>query len=160
MAPFPAWQAAFDPLQEAGFRNYWKSHNFQEVGEDLIEILCSAIENQPSPFCEVFLPHLGGAVSRVGAMDTAYNYRSAPYLLNVHTRWENAADDEKMIGWARKLYEDSKPYADGVYVNFMSDEGQERVHDAYPKETWDKLVALKRKYDPDNCFRMNQNITP
>jgi FAD/FMN-containing dehydrogenase len=160
MAPFPAWQAAFDPLQEAGFRNYWKSHNFQEVGEELIEILCSAIENQPSPLCEIFLPHLGGAVSRVDPLDTAYNYRSAPFLLNVHTRWENAADDEKMIGWARKLYEDSKPFADGVYVNFMSDEGQERVHDAYPKATWDRLVEIKRKYDPQNRFRMNQNITP
>ncbi len=160
MAPFTAWQAAFDPLQEAGFRNYWKSHNFPEVNDELIEILCSAIENQPSPLCEIFLPHLGGAVSRVDPMETAYHYRSAPFLLNVHTRWENAADDEQMIAWARRLYEDSKPYADGVYVNFVSDEGEARVHDAYPKETWDRLVALKRKYDPENRFRMNQNIKP
>lgn len=160
MAPFTAWQSAFDGLQEEGFRNYWKSHNFPAVNGELIEILCNAIENQPSPMCEIFLPHLGGAVSQVDPMATAYHYRSAPFLMNVHTRWEDAADDDRMIAWARKVYEDTKPHAEGVYVNFMSDEGQDRVRDAYPKATWDRLVEIKRKYDPNNQFRLNQNIKP
>ena len=70
------------------------------------------------------------------------------------------ADDERCIAWARKLYEETRPFARGVYVNFLSDEGRDRVREAYPPETWDRLLALKHKYDPGNVFRMNQNIAP
>lgn len=161
MAPFSAWQSGFDGLNEPGFRNYWKSHNFAEVTSGLIDVFIAALENQPSPHCEIFLPHLGGANSRVDPMATAYHYRQDPFLMNVHTRWENPADDRRMIAWARQLFEDATPYATGgVYVNFVSDEGRERVHDAYPAETWNRLVDLKRKYDPNNQFRMNQNVQP
>lgn len=161
MAPFTAWQSAFDGLQEPGMRNYWKSHNFVSMNDSVIDSVLDAIENQPSPHCEIFLPHLGGAASRVGALDTAYHHRDDPFIMNVHTRWEHAEDDERMVAWARKLFDDTKPHATGgVYVNFMSDEGRERVHDAYPEEVWGKLVEIKRKYDPNNLFRMNQNIQP
>lgn len=159
LAPFTGWQSAFDGLQEPGLRNYWKSHNFTAMNDSVIDSILEAIENQPSPHCEIFLPHLGGASGRVDAMATAYHHRDDPFIMNVHTRWENPADDSRMIDWARNLFNATKPHATGgVYVNFVSDEGEERVHDAYPQEVWGRLVELKRTYDSNNQFRMNQNI--
>ncbi len=161
MAPFTAWQSGFDGLQEPGMRNYWKSHNFVEMNDEVIDAIVSAIKNQPTDFCEIFLPHLGGASGRVDAMATAYHHRDDAFIMNVHTRWENATDDTKCVNWARKLFTDTKPHATGgVYVNFVSDEGEARVHDCYPEEVWGKLVELKQKFDPHNLFRMNQNIQP
>jgi len=161
MAPYAAWQSGFDGLNEPGFRNYWKSHNFAEVNSGLIDVILTALENQPSPHCEIFLPHLGGANNRVDPMATAYHHRQDPFLMNVHSRWEQPEDDARMIAWARKLFNDTQPYATGgVYVNFVSDEGEDRVRSAYPTATWNKLVELKTKYDPNNQFRLNQNIQP
>lgn len=161
MAPFTGWQAAFDGLQSAGSRNYWKSHNFDELNDGAIATLIEYIQTAPSDHCEVFIAQLGGAIEDVGATDTAYNHRSTPFLMNVHTRWDDAARDDAAVAWARGLFEAAAPFASGsVYVNFVSNEGSQRVHEAYPAEVWDRLVALKAKYDPNNLFRMNQNIPP
>jgi FAD/FMN-containing dehydrogenase len=161
MAPFTAWQSGFDGLQAPGFRNYWKSHNFTKFSEGLLDTVLSAIANQPGPHCDLLLVHLGGAASRVDPLATAYFHRRDPFLLNIHTRWETAAEDQRMVAWARQLFDDAKPYATGsVYVNFVSDAGRENVQAAYPAETLSRLVELKRRYDPANLFRLNQNIQP
>ncbi len=100
-------------------------------------------------------------MSRVPADATAYGHRDAPFLINVHTRWERPADDRRCISWARELFDALRPHSAGsVYVNFISDEGAERVHDAYTQATWERLVDLKTRYDPGNLFRLNQNIRP
>lgn len=161
LAPFTAWQSAFDGLQTAGVRNYWKSHNLDSVNDGIIDTVIEYIQQAPGDQCEIFLAQLGGAMAEVGATDTAYHHRSTPFLMNVHTRWQDASDDDRAVGWARSLFEAAAPHASGsVYVNFVSNEGRQRVQDAYPAETWDRLVSLKAKYDPRNLFRMNQNIPP
>jgi FAD/FMN-containing dehydrogenase len=144
---FTAFQAAFDPLLTPGVRNYWKSHDF-------------LVGTLPDPQCEVFIAQMGGATNRIGADSTAYRHRDAEYIMNVHGRWDNAADDDRCIAWCRELFDASTPYATGgVYVNFMTEEEQQRVQEAYG-DSYDRLVQLKNKYDPKNMFRLNQNIQP
>jgi FAD/FMN-containing dehydrogenase len=101
-----------------------------------------------------------GAPSRVPENATAFAHRTTPFVLNIHTRWREAADDERCLAWAREFHRATEPFAHGVYVNFLSDEGEARVKAAYTPEVWDRLVRLKAKHDPQNLFRMNQNIKP
>jgi FAD/FMN-containing dehydrogenase len=158
--PFAAWQAAFDPLLTPGARNYWKSHDFDQLDDDLIDTLTQAVENLPGPECEVFLAHVGGAMSRVAATATAYPQRSAHYIMNVHTRWRDPAGDAACIGWARALFRDAARHALGsAYVNFMPDDEGDRVQKVYGLNYW-RLTEIKKRYDPDNFFRSNQNIRP
>ncbi|TFH26383.1 MAG: FAD-binding oxidoreductase, partial [Myxococcales bacterium] len=126
--PFTAWQQAFDPLLTPGARNYWKSHNFVELADGLLEVLIDAVGSLPTPATEVFLGQLGGAQARVAADATAYPHRDARYVMNVHTRWDAAADDARCIAWARKLFAAAEPFATGgVYTNFMPDDEADRV---------------------------------
>ncbi len=158
--PYVGWQQAFDPLLTPGARNYWKSHDFLELSDDVVDILIGAIGSLPSPHCEVFIAHMGGATSRVSPDATAYRHRDAEYIMNVHGRWEDASSDDRCIAWCRDLFEAATPYATGgVYVNFMTAEEGDRVQAAYG-ESYERLVALKNTYDPDNLFRLNQNIRP
>ncbi len=161
MNPFVSWQSGFDGLNAAGARNYWKSHCLGDFSDGAIDVVLQHCDTFPSPDCEVFIPHMQGAVARVPPEESAYAHRAAAFVLNIHTRWQDASRDREMIGWARAFFEALRPHATGgVYVNFLSDEGEERVHDAYPEGVWNRLVAIKRKYDPDNVFRLNQNIKP
>jgi FAD/FMN-containing dehydrogenase len=157
---FIDFQAAFDPLLTPGSRNYWKSHDFTELSDDALDILLEYAGKLPTDQCEIFVAHLGGAVGRVPADATAYTHRDAEFVLNVHTRWEDPAEDEMCVSWAREFFDRSAPFATGgVYVNFMPDDELERVGAAYGSN-YDRLVELKNKYDPDNFFRLNQNIQP
>ena len=114
-----------------------------------------------SPFSKVLLSHLGGAISRVGHDETAYIHRAAPFLLNINAMWTDPHESEKHIAWARDFWAAMQPFsAGGVYVNFLSNEGEDRVRAAYDARTYERLVALKNKYDPTNFFRLNQNIKP
>ena len=81
-------------------------------------------------------------------------------MLNIYTRWQEAADDEKCLKWAREFHERTQNFAKGVYVNFLSQEGEDRIKEAYTGEVWDRLVEVKNKWDPENRFHMNQNIRP
>ncbi|MEX2535553.1 MAG: FAD-binding oxidoreductase [Trueperaceae bacterium] len=158
--PYTGWQSGFDGLNEAGARNYWKSHYLEELSDGFIDATLEAARRFPSPHCEIFIPHLQGAIASVPVEATAYAHRSAAFAMNVHTRWYEASEDSACIAWARELFENTRPFATGVYVNFLSDEGSQRVHDAYPERTWERLVAVKDAYDPENLFRLNQNIEP
>jgi FAD/FMN-containing dehydrogenase len=158
--PFVGWQKAFDPLLTEGARNYWKSHDFVDLSDGAIDVVLNAVRTIPGPECEVFIAHLGGAMARVAATATAWPSRDAHFIMNAHTRWRDAADDSAFIAWARRLFEAARPYASGgVYVNFMPDDEGDRIESAYGAN-YRRLAEIKRRYDPDNLFRMNQNIRP
>jgi FAD/FMN-containing dehydrogenase len=158
--PFAAWQAAFDPLLTPGARNYWKSHDFADLPDAAINVILDSVRHLPSPECEVFIAHVGGAMARVAANATAWPNRDAHFIMNVHTRWRDKAQDRGCIAWARHLFEAAAPFASGsVYVNFMPDDEKDRVEKAYGTN-YRRLAEIKRRYDPSNLFRMNQNIRP
>ncbi len=158
--PFTGWQTAFDPLLAPGARNYWKSHDFVELPDAFIDILLKAIRNLPDPECEVFIAHLGGAMAKVADNATAYPQRKSHFLMNVHTRWQDATKDKACIQWARDLFNAATPYSTGsVYVNFMPEDEVDRVGGAYGSNMA-RLADIKAKYDPGNLFRVNHNIRP
>jgi FAD/FMN-containing dehydrogenase len=158
--PYVAWQQAFDPLLTPGARNYWKSHNFSTLKDGLFDAVIEYIGKLPSPQCEIFFGAIGGATTRPTPGSTAYAHRDAKFVMNVHGRWEDPADDKRCIGWARDFFNASAPLASGgVYVNFLTADEVDRVRSAYGPN-YDRLAQVKRKYDPDNLFRMNQNIEP
>lgn len=158
--PFTAWQQAFDPLLAPGARNYWKSHDFTELSDAAIDVLIDAIRRLPGPECEVFIGHVGGAAGRIAAEATAFPQRNSHFVMNVHARWREIRMDQPCMDWARGLFEAAKPHAAGTaYVNFMPQDEIERVEAAYGSN-YQRLVEVKRKYDPLNFFRMNQNIRP
>jgi FAD/FMN-containing dehydrogenase len=158
--PYTAWQQAFDPLLTPGARNYWKSHNFDGLDDGLLDVTVEYAGRMPSGQCEIFIAQLGGEMSRVAPDATAYSDRHADFLINVHGRWDDAVDDEKCIAWARDFFGASERYATGsVYVNFMTEDEAGRVRAAYGPN-YDRMLAVKRQYDPENLFRLNQNVAP
>ncbi|HEX3418984.1 MAG TPA: FAD-binding oxidoreductase [Stellaceae bacterium] len=157
---FGGWQSALDSLLTPGARNYWKSHSFTTLSDGTIATLVDYAAKFPSPECELVCAQLGGAINRVPAAATAYPHRDIGFVLNIHTRWREPADDAACIAWARSVFTACKPFATGgVYVNFMPEEEKDRVASAYLGNAG-RLAAIKAKYDPHNLFRMNQNIRP
>ncbi len=156
---YAGFQSALDDFGPPGDRNYWKSHNFSEFTNDALDTAIKYAKNMPTAFGEILLVHLGGAVSRVSADATAYPHRNSEFLTNVHSRWKDPSMDEECIAWAREYFEAMAPHATGgTYVNFISEsEGEESM--AY-RDHFDRLVQLKKEWDPENLFRMNQNISP
>jgi FAD/FMN-containing dehydrogenase len=156
--PFVAWQQAFDPLLTPGARNYWKSHDVASFNDASLEIIRNAIAELPTEECEVFFGHVGGAPTRVASDATAWPNRVPHFAVNVHTRWREARDDARCIAWARRLHDGLAPHAMGsLYVNFIPDGDEAHVTDAYGAN-YERLVGIKRRFDPDNLFRANQNI--
>ncbi len=158
--PYTAWQQAFDPLLTPGARNYWKSHNFSRLSDGAIHAIIEYAGKLPSPHCEIFVGTIGGQTTRVAPDAMAYSSRDANYVMNVHGRWESAAEDERCIAWAREFFAHAQPFASGgAYINFLTQDETDRIAFAYGA-AYNRLVELKRKYDPTNFFRMNQNIKP
>jgi FAD/FMN-containing dehydrogenase len=158
--PYVQWQKAFDPLLTPGARNYWKSHNFTELADGALNSIIEFAGKLPSPQCEIFIGLIAGAPNRIAPDAMAYGQRDAKFVLNVHGRWNEAMDDQKCIGWARDFFSVSAPYASaGAYVNFMTEEEGDRVAAAYGSN-YERLVQVKRRYDPENVFHFNQNIKP
>ena len=158
--PYTQWQKAFDPLLAPGARNYWKSHNFTELNNGALDAIIEYAGKLPSPQCEIFIGHIAGAANRVAPNAMAYAHRDAKFVLNVHGRWDSPAQDVRCVEWARAFFNASAPYASaGAYVNFMTEEEGNRVAAAYGSN-YDRLVQIKRRYDPENVFHLNQNIKP
>ena len=158
--PYTQWQKAFDPLLAPGARNYWKSHNFTELSDGAFDAIIEYAGKLPSSQCEIFIGHIAGVANRVAPDATAYMHRDAKFVLNVHGRWDSAAQDASCVEWARAFFNASAPYASaGAYVNFMTEEEGNRVAAAYGSN-YDRLVQIKRRYDPENVFHLNQNIKP
>jgi FAD/FMN-containing dehydrogenase len=158
--PFAAWQTAFDPLLTPGARNYWKSHNFMEFEDAVIDVALKYVGQLPSPHTEIFIGQIGGAMSRVASDATAYSERSAQYVMNVHGRWETAAEDKSCVAWCRRLFDEAAPHATGgVYVNFLTEDEADRVAKAYGGN-FKRMAKVKANYDPGNLFRLNHNVKP
>ncbi|MDE2400474.1 MAG: FAD-binding oxidoreductase [Burkholderiales bacterium] len=158
--PYTAWQQAFDPLLAPGARNYWKSHNFSSLQDGLFDAVIAFAQTLPSPQCEIFFGAIGGATTRPAPDSAAYAHRDARFVMNVHGRWSDPADDNRCIGWARDFFKASAPFASGgVYVNFLTADEGDRVKAAYG-QNYERLAQIKRQYDPNNLFCTNQNIKP
>ncbi len=158
--PYAGFQQAFDPLLTPGGRNYWKSNNFNALSDAALDLVIDAAAHLPGPECEIFLAQLGGAMARVHPTATAFVGRDAHYIMNVHGRWSDARDDERVRTWARQVFESAAPYATGSgYVNFLTEDEAERVTASYGAN-YARLQAVKLRYDPSNLFRMNLNIEP
>lgn len=158
--PYSAWQKAFDPLLTPGARNYWKSHNFSALSDDAIDTVIRYAGNLPGPQCEIFLGLIGGQASRPALDATAYANRDTLYAMNVHTRWNDPAEDARCVTWAREFFDAAAPFASGsVYVNFLTEDESGRIGAAYGPN-YARLLQVKNQYDPHNLFRQNQNIKP
>jgi FAD/FMN-containing dehydrogenase len=158
--PYVAFQQAFDPLLTPGARNYWKSHDLRQITDGASDVIQQFVSKLPSPHCEIFLAHLGGASARIASDAMAFGRRDAEFIVNVHTRWEQPADDARCIGWARDFFAAMAAHAMGsVYLNFMPEDEAERVPAAFGPN-YARLAQIKAKYDSNNLFRMNQNIQP
>ncbi|MFC6796843.1 MULTISPECIES: FAD-binding oxidoreductase [unclassified Haladaptatus] len=156
---FVEWQQAFDASYPAGERYFWKSHNFKSPSAEALDCITDHAISPPTPETRVSVTHLGGAVNRVPSDATAYPHRDADFLVNITTRWQSPNQDDACIGWTREYFEALAPHATGgTYVNFTTESDGEQSM-AY-LENYDRLVALKNKWDPDNLFRLNQNIKP
>lgn len=160
MIPWSGWQSTFDGLVTHGARNYWKSHHLKDLSDACVDAILDFAQKMPTQECEVFIPHMEGAPGRIAENATAFPHRKTPFVMNVHTRWQSAPDDARCIAWARDIHKATEPFAHGVYVNFLSEEGDDRIKQAYTPATWNRLIDVKKKWDPTNFFRMNQNIKP
>jgi FAD/FMN-containing dehydrogenase len=152
------WQKAFDPLLTPGARNYWKSHNFAELKDEAVDVVTKFAGTLPSDQCEIFIGLIAGAANHLPADAMAYANRDARFVLNVHARWDEVSRDQDCMSWARTFFDAAKPYASrGAYVNFMTGDESDRVAAAYGSN-YARLARIKKQYDPDNIFHMNQNI--
>lgn len=157
---FAGWQTAFDPLLAPGMRNYWKSHDFADLPDELIDRLATALDDSPAPDCEIFIAQVGGAMARVAPDATAYPQRNAHYIMNVHTRWADKARDDACRAWARGVFTRTAPYSMGTaYINFMPEDETDRVNGVYGGNL-KRLQEVKARYDPGNLFRVNHNVKP
>lgn len=151
----------FDGSWAPGAQNYWKAEYLTGLPDACIDALASFATKHTSPLSDFKVPALGGAIARVGENDTAYGHRSAPFILNINTRWTDPAESDVHRAHTQSIWESVQPYADGgAYVNFMGEEGDDRVRAAYGEEKYARLQAVKDALDPENVFRMNQNIKP
>jgi FAD/FMN-containing dehydrogenase len=158
--PYTAWQKAFDPLLAPGARNYWKSHNFTRLSDEAIDVVLRYAGTVPTPQCEIFLGLIGGKANTLPPGATAYPHRNVLFAMNVHGRWTEAADDDKVVLWAREFFAAAAAHAAGsVYINFLTQDESARIHEAYGPN-YQRLLDIKQRYDPDNLFRFNHNIRP
>ncbi len=160
--PYTALQAAFDPFFPRGRLYYWKSTYIDDLSDEAIDTMVDATIARPSFMSGVTFWQLGGAMSRVGSEETAYGRREAPYLFTAEASWTDPATSDENIAWARESLAAMQPYSQGgSYLNFPGfGEEKEAMLRASYGPNYDRLVALKTKYDPENLFRMNLNIAP
>jgi FAD/FMN-containing dehydrogenase len=158
--PFVAHQASFDPTVPPGLDYYWKSHFLAGLPDDAIDVIVDHHRRTPTTWSYSLIPQLGGAISRIPEAATAYANRAAPYAININGVGTEPGEHDRTVPWVREVFEALKPFSTGgVYVNFLGDEGEDRVRAAYGS-AYDRLAAIKAKYDPTNVFRTNQNVPP
>ncbi len=158
--PFIDLQTMADSDFPHGRRYYTKSGYFRYLDDGSIDHLLDAVATFPSAGTQIELAYLGGAAARVSADETAFGDRSSPFILNLLANWPEASADVDNVTWVRGVFNRLRPaMKPGVYTNFMSGDEQDRVPEAY-HERWDRIVAVKSHYDPNNFFRLNQNVPP
>ena len=158
--PYPVLQGLFDGLYPPGLQWYWKGDFFRELSDDAIKLHVQHGAKLPTPLSTMHLYPVDGAVHRVAGDDTAFSFRDSRWSQVIVGVDPDPANNERIAAWARGYWNALHPYsAGGAYVNFMMEEGQERVMATY-QDNYMRLVEIKKKYDPENLFRINQNINP
>ena len=158
--PYLQMQSMLDAGFPKGNRYYWKSGFLKELSDDVIDVIVSHMESNPSPGSATILEMYGGVASHEPEGGSAYPHRQSEFDLVIISNWPDKQEDDKNINWTRNIWEALQPYlSHKAYVNALGVEGADRVKEAYG-DNYQKLAELKRKYDPDNFFRMNQNIPP
>ena len=158
--PYPALQSMFDPLYPAGMQWYWKADFVKTLSDEAIRLHAEHGAKLPTMHSTMHLYPINGAAGRVGKEETAWSYRDAVWAEVIVGVDPEPAKKDLLVEWARSYWEALHPhYMGGAYVNFMMDEGEERVKATY-RESYERLSAVKAKYDPTNFFRVNQNIPP
>ena len=158
--PYPALNGAFDVLYPKGLRAYWKGAFVKDLPDAAIAAHVDHGSQVPEVTCTMHLYPINGACHRVGPNDTAFAYRDATYGMVLLAGWTDPADDSDRIKWLRDYYDALSPYSEpGGYINFMQDDDYGRIRDNY-RQNYDRLVEVKRTYDPDNLFHVNQNVSP
>jgi FAD/FMN-containing dehydrogenase len=158
--PYLAHQAMLDPSFVPGRWYYFKGCDVAELTDELIDITVERSLQIKSPLTSFPIWQMGGAVSRVGDDETAFNGRTAGFTYNIGASTETGEGFDEEREWVRNFWSAIEPWHEGVYVNFLGDEGADRIRQSYGPAKYDRLRALKQKYDPDNFFRINQNISP
>ncbi|CAN5630745.1 FAD-binding oxidoreductase [soil metagenome] len=158
--PVPALNTLFDPLYPPGLLWYWKADYVKDISAEAIKKHIEFARKMPTRYCTMHMYNINGAASRIGSSETAWNYRDANYAMVIVGIADNINEKEESTNWAKNYWSDLHPYSmGGAYVNFMMEEGQDRIKASYG-DNYERLVEIKTKYDPDNLFRVNQNIKP
>jgi FAD/FMN-containing dehydrogenase len=159
--PYVAMQRLIDEANPKGLRNYWSAGFLASLPDEAVGLLCGHHLRMPSPHSQILVIPGGGALARIPEDAMAFGQRKAPFNVHILSMWEEPADDAAGIAWARHLGGLLKPFTTGrTYLNFIGDEGEERVKAAFGPRAYARLQALKDRYDPQNLFRLNQNIRP
>jgi FAD/FMN-containing dehydrogenase len=158
--PYPALQSMFDVLYPPGLQSYWRADFVNELSDDAIRLHVQYGSEIPTMLSTMHLYPINGAVHRLGRHDTAFSYRDTTWAQVILGIDPDPANNERIISWTQEYWDALHPLSGGgAYVNFMMDEGQERVKATY-RDNYERLVAIKNEYDPNNLFRVNQNIKP
>jgi FAD binding domain/Berberine and berberine like len=158
--PFTEHQEMFDPSFPHGRWYYMRSCDVAELTDEVIDITVEHSARIRSPLTSFPIWQLGGAIREVGDGDTAFNGRTSGHTFNITCSTEDAEGFAEERQWARDFWSALQPFHEGVYVNFLMEEGQDRIREAYGPTKLERLRSVKREYDPDNLFRLNQNIPP
>ena len=158
--PFPALQSTFDALYPPGHQWYWRADFVNELSDEAIALHAKHGAEMPTPQSTMHLYPIDGAPHAVGPDDTAFSYREARWASVIVGVDPEPKNRQAITDWTKRYFDALHSYsAGGAYVNFMMDEGQERVQATY-RDNYPKLAAIKARYDPDNLFRVNQNVRP
>jgi FAD/FMN-containing dehydrogenase len=159
-APYPGLQAAFDPLLPKGLQWYWRGDFFRTIPDEALDVHARFIEEAPTPLSQMHLYPIDGAVHRVDAAETAWAHRDVTFSQVIVGVDPDPANAAAITAWTKDYHDALHPYsAGGAYVNFMMDEGPDRVRATYG-DNYERLATVKATYDPDNVFRLNQNVEP
>jgi len=154
-------QRQLDAANPPGHQNYWKAEYLSELTDEAVRAIAQHGSRKPAGLSKVLLTRLGGAAGQVPEDAMAFSHRRAPYIININGMGPDPAENDALVGWTREFWNAMQPFSfGGVYVNFLGEEGDERVRAAYGDEKFARLAALKQKYDPTNFFHLNQNIRP
>jgi FAD/FMN-containing dehydrogenase len=158
--PFPAMQSLLDGAFPDGTRNYWKSTFLKDLGDDAVDLVVAHANRAGSPLSAVVIEYYAGAASRVGGTDTAFAHRRFGFNVGMMAQWTDPAESDRHTAWARAFFDAMRPHSSGAYLlNFVGEEGLDTIRAAFGA-SYERLAQLKKKYDPTNFFRLNQNVQP
>lgn len=158
--PFPVMQRLLDDAFPDGTQNYWKSTFIKELSDEAIDVIVEHANKMRSPLSAVVIEFYGGAAGRIGDSETAFCQRQAEYDIGIMAQWKDPAEHETHVGWARDMSEALAPFSSGGYLlNFLSDESPDTIRAAFGVN-YPRLAEVKKRYDPENFFSINQNIKP